>query len=551
LNELVQEKNWLGEKGLWLVFLVYFLVALASFNRGILLTDEGYQVIFAWLISRGEKIYKDYYLHVFPLSFLLQAILVKLFGFKLILFKIYSVLFGIAGFFSISYISRKIAPEKFWLISSSLYIFFSNNLFNFTLFSIESKLLLILSLCFGIAGLDSRKPAHWFGAGFFAAMAGFEYQTLFAIALVELILLCVFLRKKNWRELFPPLIAFLSGFLLVSLAILIYLLHARLLQETLQVLFSYTWAKKHVWRQLVHLIFPLLLVNVLLIIAVKKLWQGKRASRVFALVILFSALSALIYFWFKFPKLLPHSLSLLVPTSLFSLSGIYLFDESRDSRLWLVFIISILLFLTGLFSGYNLGYNLTASILLIPWTGFLVQRWQKASRAKFFGLSPAGLALTVFMFSAFIYMFIFRTELDGEVEPIYQSRFALNLKTARGIYTSREKKAEMETLVKIIQERTRPDEKIFVFPNHTMLYPLSEREPIPRAIYFFYEIVELKNLEQAVADALDSRAVVVFQLQNGKIFQPVASKKADELIKKLSESCQEKILLKNYMVCEL
>jgi hypothetical protein len=546
---LEQERSLFKEPWLWLIFGCYLAAGLISFNRGLLLADEGYELYFSWIIARGARVYKDFSLQVAPLSFLIQAALIKLFGFKLIFSRIYALALGAAGFFAIAFISRKAAAGKAWLVSAALYIFFSNNLFNFAHYSVDSKFLAVVSLAFTVAALSSPSPWAALLAGVFAGAAVCSYQSLILMTAAEAALLMAW--KKDNHGRLKPLMLFLAGALLVALPVLAYLAKARLLEETWMAMVHSGATKSHVFRFLLQAVYPLVLVAGLATLLIKRLWSAGGWGRIASAVLTTVAVALLAALGFHNPALAPHLVSLLVPVVLFTLSGSYLVSDHATHAQWTAWIIGALLFLTGLQSGYDLPHNLASALLVMPWVGFLSGRLPKTARFKPWGLSAAGLGLAVPLFGAFIFMFLTRAELFGEAPPLWRCTNRLDLATASGIYTTKEDHEELESLVAQINALTQPGESILVFPSQLLIYPLSGHPSLSPAPYFYYELADLNKLAAAVDLAIARKSLVVFQLRNGKIFQPLAGSKAQALIDHLAASCAEKVMLKDYLVCRL
>ncbi len=548
MRELDKKNRWIAEPRLWLIFLGYLLVAAFSFNRGLLLTDEGYQLYFSWRIASGEKIYRDFSLQVAPLSFFIQALLIKWFGPELIVSRLWALLIGTGGFFGIAYLSRKIVSGKSWLIGPGLYILFSNNLFNFAHYSVESKYYLLFSLALALAWLGSGSAISFFLSGMFAGMAACSYQSFAIIAFLEL---AAFLagrdRKKipGWKK---PAAVFLLGAALSALPIAIYLGRERLLQETVSALIFSAGTKKHIYYFLLCRVLPVSFAAVLATLALKKLWNLGGIAQVSAIVILILVPVFLATFSFEHPVFIAHGLSLLVPLVLYALSFAYLRESPRLANLWPALGFCCLVLLVGLLSGYDLGHNLVSAIFLLPWIGFLFERWQEKGR-KILGWNIPGLLVLALFLGCSLYLFLSRFETYREVEPIYRCRSRLELKTAQWIYTSPAQKAELEGLVGIIQKLTRPGDKILVFPNHLLLYYLSQRPSVSRAPYFYYELADLGSLSRAVDSTLSEKSPVIFQMRGGKIFQPLASERANLLTGKISLACRDKQLLGNYLIC--
>jgi len=546
---LEQERSFFKDPRLWLIFFCYLGAGLISFNRGLLLADEGYELYFSWMIARGARIYKDFSLQVAPLSFLIQAALIKLFGFKLIISRIYALALGGVGFLAAGYLSRKLAPGRAWLISSALFIFFSNNLFNYAHYSVDSKFLLVAGLAFTVAALKSPGPWAALLAGVFMGAAVCSYQSFIIIAAAEAALLVI--RKQDARGRVRALQLFLAGVLLVALPVLAYLAKARLLEETWTALVNSGATKSHVFRFLFIAVYPLVLVAGLATLLIKRLWSAGGWGRTASVILILAALGLSIVLGFHNPAPVPHLISLLAPAVLFTLAGSYLASDAGTIEQWTIWIISALLFLTGLQSGYDLAHNLSSALLVIPWVGFLASRLPLTERFKPWGLSAAGLGLAALIFGASIFMFLTRAELFGEAPPLWRCTGRLDLATASGIYTTEEQARELEILVARINALARPGEPVLAFPSQLLLYPLSGHPSLSPAPYFYYELADLKQLSAAADRALAEKSVVVFQLQKGKIFQPLAGAQAREIIDHLAASCVEKTELKDYLVCRL
>jgi len=552
-----KDQSWIREPRLWLIFLIYLLVGGISFNRSLFLSEEGYHLYFAWLLARGDKLYRDFQLLLPPFSYLVKAGLIKIFGFQLIVLRIYTVLLGILGFFCIAYLSRKVVSSRFWLLGPCLYIFYSNNLLNFAHYSIDSRVFWLISFSLFLAWAETRKLSLIFLSGFFAGMTSLSYQTFIFLFPAELLGVFWLLRKGSaWRI---ALLVFLAGFLILPAIWGIYLVRSHLVMESFQALILAGAIKRYNFKILLNLIYPGIIISAIITILLKKLRGFSKMSKILlAFLLILLLILARVFSPAKLAEagrdfliLGPHLVSLILPVALFALAGLQLVETKAGKIPMLAFIISVLFFGIGPVSGYDLAHNLSNSILILPWIGFLAQSWKESSRRTWLGISPAGMILILFLFGTGIFLFLTRWELNGEVEPIYRATARLDLESARWIYTSEENKQDLERLVKEIQKRTGPEDKILVYPHHLLIYPLAGRVSFTGRSYFYFELADQKELERAVDLALKDKTLVIFQLKNGKIFQPMASEKADQLIEKLILSCREKILLKNYLICDL
>ena len=545
-----KERSFLKEPWLWLIFFLYLALAAASFNRGLLLSDEGYQMYYSWLMANGQKIYKDFFLTVAPFAYMVQAALIKIFGVKLIVSRIYAAILGIAGFFALSYISKKAVPGKYWLLSAGLYIVFSNNLFNYSQHCVMSKYFFIFSLALALHWFDSGSLLAFFCSGLFAGMAGFSYQSLVAVAGAQMILCLWFKDKNHFRDWLKPAIAYGAGFTVIAAVVFIYLAQARLLEESLQLL-VFGNRKQHVFVVLFKYILPVILaVCVLNFVPIRV--RFKKYNTVISAVmqgIFIVILCTILANAFENLSFTANVLSWILPVALFSAAFAYLSKEKASGRRMLAFYICALFFPIGLLGGYDIGHNLSSALLLIPWTGYLAEKLLKSSPGKIWAESAALPIMLVVLVAGLATMVVWRWELWGELEPLYRCNSRLELKTARGIYTSPEQKQELETLVAYLQKNTAAQDKILIFPNQLLIYYLAERVSLSKAPFFYYETTDLGELEKAAALSKTNQTPVIFQLKDGKIFQPLNSAKAEAIIEDLLKSCSQKIELKNYLIC--
>jgi hypothetical protein len=437
------------------------------------------------------------------------------------------------------------------LAGPAVYIFFSKNLFDFCMYNVDSKFFLLFSAAFALAWLDGHRPRSMFLAGLFAGMAAFSYQALLAVAGVELVLALLLRNKTASPGWVKPLALFGAGFALVGLGVLLYLAEMRVAEEFFQTMLSSGGRKGYIWDLMLTRVFPVYLLCVGLTLAAERLRTRAVPGKIAAALVLAASLSLLYFFTRRNPLLFPHLISMLTPVVLFTVSGYYLVAGKSPKPLWFCWVLALAYFMVSMASGLDGGHAMSASLLLIPWTGYVLSGWQKTSRVKVFRLSPEGLLLLLFLLAGGFYSYLSRWELHGAAEPLYLCSAKMELPVARGIYTSPGQKQELETMVKKIDQFARPGQKILVYPHYHLIYVLARRLSCARGIWFSGELHDVNDLKAAAEKALAEKSVVVFQLENGKIFQPLASPKADAIIKNLSGSCTQKIWLQNYLLCPL
>jgi hypothetical protein len=549
---LENERSFFKEPWLWLIFLFYLALAAFSFNRGLFLSDEGYQQYYSWLMTIGQKIYKDFFLTVAPLAYMIQAALIKIFGVKLIVSRVYAAVLGVAGFFAIAYISKKAAPGKYWLLSAALYIIFSNNLINISQHCVMSKHFFVFSLALALYWFESGSLPVFFCSGLFAGMASFSYQSLVAVAGAQLVLCLWYKDRTNLRAWLKPALFYCAGFAVIAVIVFLYLAQERLLEESVQLL-VFGNRKQHVLLFLFKYILPIIVaVGVLNFVPVRVRFikYNTAISAVMQgmfIVILCSILANV----FENLSFTANVLSWVLPIALFSAAYACLLKEKASGRQMLVFYICALFFPVGLLGGYDIGHNLSSALLLIPWTGYLAGQLVKSGPKKILTESAVLPVLMALLVVGLATMVVWRWEFWGEVAPLYRCNSELELKTARGIYTSPEQKQELETLVAYIQGHTAPGDKILIYPNQLLIYYLAERPSLSKAPFFYYETTDLGELQKAATLSKANKTPVIFQLKDGKIFQPLNSAKAEGIIEDLLKSCSSKIELKDYLICAL
>jgi hypothetical protein len=549
---LEPEPGFFREKWLWLIFAAYLTLVALSFNRGLFLSDEGYQLYYAWLMAHGEKIYKDFFLTVAPLAYMLQALLIKTLGPDLIYSRIYAALYGVACFFALAYISRKSVPGKWWLMSAGLIVIFSNNLINVSQHCVMAKYFFIFSTAFAILYFETGRLSAFFLSGLFAGAASFSYQSLAAAGLGQMVLILWYGKGRNLREWVKPVIIHGAGFGVVALIVFIYLARLHLLEESfnLTVLGN---RKQHVFVVLFKYVFPAILaIFVLNFVPIR--YKFKKYNPVVSALmqgVFILIAGSVLANAFENLSFAGNVLSWILPTALFAAAFAFLKRDGAAPIQLAVFYTSALFFWVGLLGGYDIGHNLSSALLLIPWTGYLFMKLWRSGAKKIIAESlPLALALALVLFGL-LTMVVWRWELWGEVEPLFRCNSRLELKTAKWIYTSPERKNELETVVDYIVKNTGPEDRILVYPNQLLIYYLAERASLSKAPFFYYETTNLGELEKAAALSKKNQTPVIFQLQEGRLFQPLNSMKAENLIEDLEQSCLKKIRLPDYLICEL
>ena len=415
-----------------------------------------------------------------------------------------------------------------------------------------SKYFFAFSMALALYWFESGSLFAFFCSGLFAGMATFSYQSLAAVAAAQLILCLWFKDKHDIRAWVGPAAAYCAGFAVVAMIVFGYLAQKRLLEEAFQILVLGN-RKAHVFVFLFKYILPAILLVAFLNYVPIRIKFNKSHAGISAILqgIFIIILGCLLVGAFKNFYVGANAFSWVLPAALFSATFAYLSKEKASGKQMLAFYISAIFFLVGLLGGYDIGHNLSSAMLLIPWTGYLAGKLFESGPRKIWAESAALPVLLLILLIGIATMVVWRWEIWGEVDPLYKCSSRLELKTARGIYVAPETKQELETLVAYIQNNTRPEDKILVYPNQLLIYYLAERVSLSKSPFFYFETADLGELEKAAALSKTNKTPVIFQLKDGKIFQPLNSAKAEAIVADLLKSCSSKIELKDYLICSL
>ena len=180
--------------------------------------DEGHYIGYAWLVGKGEVIYKDFFEHHPPLTTLLGVPFAILIGQSPEGFRLLSCVTMVTTTIIVFLISKKLYNEDIAVLSVLAFILLEIIFFGFW-FVAEPFITLALSLSIlcALCSEDSSKPLQYIlASGLFAGAAFLlKPQAVIFIALVAAVL------WKNSRNLrFPA--AFLSGVLAIFILATLY-----------------------------------------------------------------------------------------------------------------------------------------------------------------------------------------------------------------------------------------------------------------------------------------------------------------------------------------
>jgi len=184
----------------------------------IFVNDEGHYIVYAWLVGKGEVIYKDFFEHHPPLTTLLGVPFAILIGPSPEGFRLLSCVTMVTTTLIVFLISKKLYNEDIAVLSALAFILLEIIFFGFW-FVAEPFIALALSLsilCALYSDSSSKPLQYMLASGFFAGAAFLlKPQAVIFIALVAAVL------WKNSRNLrFPA--AFLSGALAIFILATLY-----------------------------------------------------------------------------------------------------------------------------------------------------------------------------------------------------------------------------------------------------------------------------------------------------------------------------------------
>jgi len=459
------------------------LVAAASWfaalsNRGVNMVDEGVQVGYGWLVADGQVTYRDYFVPVAPLGFVIQAGIIKLFGFHLIAGRFYVVLQGIMAVMIALRLGDRLLDFPFSLVPAILYIPFTAALGSFPHYNLDSAFFLLVQLALLDHYLERPGPGRAAAAALAGSLAFLSKQSVLAAA-APMVLLALYLeRNRGWRALGKDAAAALAGFLLPVLVLFVRYAFAHALMEAWQCLTGLGTMKSSLLTGALPRAAAIGGLCLILVRGAIEAGRRKPAAAPFIWASLGGAgLLGLLF--------LPVQLWGSLVCGVFALS-LMLFVPWRGGRPWImVRAYALLFFSVTALSGLDLGHLLMASAGAAYFAGLVLQNVFQDSRKALQRVALAGFAA---VFCTGVYADLAVPHLRHAQGPRWEATTPVALPGLELMLASREKAGELEGAVRWIKRNTRPDDGIFVYPWDLLLYPLAQRRPATYHTFLYYEI---------------------------------------------------------------
>ncbi len=277
--------------------------------------DEGYHLTYAWLINKGEVIYRDFFSFHSPGTAFALALFFKLFGTSLAIARLLVTLVQMGTTVLIFIMAKKLYDEKTALLSSAVFVVIEVPFWGiwvltepFMTFSTVLAAFFLYAYYF-----ENKKIEFLLAAGFFLGLALFFKQTA-VLALAMFFLYTLIQNKGNAKhQRLKESAVFLAGCAIVPLLLFSYYMRLGALQDLIYGLITFNF---FVVKGSTILMYPSILSipHIVLIFgpAVYFLLSKKDPKNSFLLIWLFAgfldAFHAMYYNYHMFPALPPASI---------------------------------------------------------------------------------------------------------------------------------------------------------------------------------------------------------------------------------------------------
>ena len=487
---------------------------LALAGRGVNVMDEGVQLLHGFQTARGLVIYRDYLVPTTPLSFFIQAGLIKLFGVHLIVGRLYAAAQGLIVVAVALRLGRRRLRPPFALVPAALWVFFTIGLGNFPHYNLDSAFFLTLVLAAMDDYLDRPRRRTLFLGAVLASLSILSKQSM-ALAAAPLPALAVWLAGPEGGNRPRRLLLAAAGLVLPGLPFLFYLASNHALLEAWQVLTGLGDMKRLVLLAILPPAAALLTVTVsllgLLVAATRR--RPELAAPLWGLVLVGSAALVIATRSLEIASLV----TAIVAVSLAIMAHP---APADDPRPWLLLRVTWLLyFLATILSGLDLGHVLLASVGSVFFAGLALQRiWMEGER----NLKRVAAAGLLAILAAGVYLDLALPQLARSQSPRWQAVAPIRLPGMEGMRASAEQARDLENTVGYIRSHTTPRERIFVYPWDLIVYVMAERLPATYHSSFYYEMVNQAALRRVFSDLEKNRPPLAVAAMEGNRFLRVA-----------------------------
>jgi len=508
------------EVGIYWKFFDYVLlpslIVLLTLNRNYffgcigpycLFSEEGQHLGAINSILRGQILFKDTFILYGPLMIYPLVGLMKLFGIKVVMLRVYSYMLNLLAFFIFYFLLKKILRSRFFLIL----FFFILMLFYFPSFQgphgYGFRVIIGLSPVFLLLSYFNTKKRYYLcGTGVLASISLFYSQEVglaSIIAVISSLIIDAFKNHKGVTRLSKEVAIFVIGIFIIALPIIIYFASNGALNDFARNLINYP---RYVMMGYAARPFPNLLASV------KDLIVNPNAQHI-------RNFARLTTVWYS-----PILLYICVATYLiirFITSG----WKNRDSVILGVLIFGGLLFRSVLGRSYA-----GKPLFVIPSVLILVSVYAEDIRFKFKELTKkTGLeqiiyktllcSIIVFMIGGLVGFAIWPARdnikefINSNLSKIpfnqrsYDSRdmAVIGIERAEGIYVPKKWATTIRDAVNYIKSHTAPTEYIFVLPNEAAYYFLTDRLN-PSRFDVSHHAVTAEHRREVVRDIEEKKA---------------------------------------------
>ncbi len=484
---------------------------LALSNRGINMTDEGVQVLYGYQVASGMVTYRDYFVPVAPLGFIIQAALIKLFGFHLIVGRMWAALQGVAAVMIALRIGRRHLGFPFSLIPAVMLIPL-HAAFGFPHYNLDSAFFLLVCAAFLDSYLEKASAPPVFLAGLSGSLAVLCKQSM-VITVVPLLALCLFLvYRKSQKGIMKHSFAAGAGLVLPAAALFMRYARAHALEEAYWSLSGVFVMKNVLLMQMLPGALGLLLAGVLAVALL--VWAGNRRPSMAPVLWWAAGLAMVVWIVFSPAQVAgPFTLAMAVASLvLFVRSG----DGSSRDFWRLARAYALLMFVATAMSGLDFSHMLIGCMGAVFLFGLLMQKLFSERHKR--SMAALGVCALVAAFSTGIYLDLALPHLEHSQEPRWRATARVDIQGLELMRASPRKAEEIERTVKWLRKNTDPSEKIFVYPWDLLLYVFARRMPATYDTFLYYEIFSRDILGRVIQDLEENKpGKAVVRMEDNKI----------------------------------
>jgi len=490
--KIIKEKNVVPFIFLTLIVGIYTIV---YFNR-YLPIQEGWFNYYSQLYNSGKFPYKDFYLHIPPIFFLICHFLLKTFGDYFITLRYYGVFERILIVLLIFNLFRK----KFNQYYSFLVIIIG--FFLYTSFNVDipysyyqtTFLMSYLSFLFLYYSFENNFKYDFFAffAGFFSAVSFFTKQSNGMLCVIISLILIIFIYFiQNKKGIINKLLAWFLGFAIFSFIILFWLYSNSALTKFYQIIFYAAYSKgslKSILFNFIKRFFEYKKIYIFLILSFSLFFSKVTNNKIINMeyfeekpfkLYLFSFVGIIIFLFFSFIYQLHipiYKINKIIVFVIFwtviiiFFRYLFLLYKDKDNKHYF-FMFFWLLFSIFWMYGHGMSGVLEIHSILLPLPLVLINfllSVDKCLRKK----------LIILFLNIIIFFTVYFVSVERYLIPytwwgwtehsIQYSKYKLDIPKFKGFIVSKATKDVYEKIYKIIIENKNLNDELFAFPHILM-----------------------------------------------------------------------------------